>query len=183
LSKEMQVELKRMQGETGITFVFVTHDQEEALTMSDRVAVMKDGKILQVGSPREIYNSPVNRFVADFIGETNFLTGKVVDGNGVRLGSGEVLAVATGQPEGREVTLAVRPEQVRIGAADDKDGLAATVAGAIYFGTDTQIRLRLVDGTEIVARLQNTPTGETGITEGASVSVRFADGAVKALED
>jgi spermidine/putrescine transport system ATP-binding protein len=72
LRKDMQIELKRLQAETGITFIFVTHDQEEALTMSDRIAVMSSGKILQVGNPREIYDAPTDRFVADFIGETNF---------------------------------------------------------------------------------------------------------------
>ncbi|TIT08938.1 MAG: spermidine/putrescine ABC transporter ATP-binding protein, partial [Mesorhizobium sp.] len=78
LRKEMQIELKRLQHETGITFIFVTHDQEEALTMSDRIAVMSAGKILQVGAPRDIYDRPAERFVADFIGETNFLPGTVV---------------------------------------------------------------------------------------------------------
>jgi spermidine/putrescine transport system ATP-binding protein len=73
LRKEMQIELKRLQNETGITFIFVTHDQEEALTMSDRIAVMSAGRILQVGGPRDIYDKPAERFVADFIGETNFL--------------------------------------------------------------------------------------------------------------
>ncbi len=76
LRKEMQIELKRMQHETGITFIFVTHDQEEALTMSDRIAVMNKGKVLQIGSPRDIYDRPVERFVANFIGETNFLRGR-----------------------------------------------------------------------------------------------------------
>jgi spermidine/putrescine transport system ATP-binding protein len=181
LRKEMQIELKRLQNETGITFIFVTHDQEEALTMSDRVAVMRDGKILQVGSPREIYNNPVNRFVADFIGETNFLTG-TAEGKGVRLASGEVLAIATGRPEGSKVTLAVRPEQVRIGTPDD-GGLAATVAEAVYFGTDTHFHLRLGDGTALVARMQNPPSGDSGLSTGAKVSLRFADGSVKALDD
>ncbi len=78
LRKEMQIELKRLQHETGITFIFVTHDQEEALTMSDRIAVMSAGKILQVGSPRDIYDQPAERFVADFIGETNFLKAAIV---------------------------------------------------------------------------------------------------------
>lgn len=76
----MQIELKRLQSETGITFVFVTHDQEEALTMSDRVAVMRDGKILQIGSPRDIYERPAERFVANFIGESNFLHARLADG-------------------------------------------------------------------------------------------------------
>ena len=78
LRKEMQIELKRLQHETGITFIFVTHDQEEALTMSDRLAVMSAGKILQIGSPRDIYDRPAERFVADFIGETNFLAAEVI---------------------------------------------------------------------------------------------------------
>ena len=84
LRKEMQIELKRLQHETGITFIFVTHDQEEALTMSDRIAVMSSGNILQVGTPRDIYDRPAERFVADFIGETNFLTGTIesIAGNG-----------------------------------------------------------------------------------------------------
>ena len=77
LRKDMQIELKRLQHETGITFIFVTHDQEEALTMSDRIAVMSKGKILQIGSPRDIYDRPSERFVANFIGETNFLEGEV----------------------------------------------------------------------------------------------------------
>ncbi|HSH41568.1 MAG TPA: spermidine/putrescine ABC transporter ATP-binding protein, partial [Arenicellales bacterium] len=82
LRKEMQLELKRLQSETGITFIFVTHDQEEALTMSDRLAVMDDGRLLQVGTPGEIYEHPATRFVADFIGDTNFLPAERVDGSG-----------------------------------------------------------------------------------------------------
>ena len=94
LRKEMQIELKRMQHETGITFVFVTHDQEEALTMSDRIAVMSNGKILQVGSPRDIYDKPADRFVADFIGETNFLDGRRSRSDGRRDGAGQARSPA-----------------------------------------------------------------------------------------
>src|SRR3954470_13563948 len=101
LRKEMQIELKRLQHETGITFIFVTHDQEEALTMSDRIAVMSAGKILQIGTPRDIYDRPAERFVADFIGETNFLPGTVVGKNNgvatIKLPSDAV--VAAGYPE------------------------------------------------------------------------------------
>ena len=102
LRKEMQIELKRLQHETGITFIFVTHDQEEALTMSDRIAVMSKGKILQIGSPREIYDRPSERFVANFIGETNFLEGEAVSAQGdkatVRLACGAT--VEAGLPAG-----------------------------------------------------------------------------------
>src|SRR5210317_844928 len=102
LRKEMQIELKRLQHETGITFIFVTHDQEEALTMSDRIAVMEAGRILQVGTPREIYNHPVERFVADFIGSSNFLSASIVSTGkgdaGLRLSSGKEVTVKL--PEG-----------------------------------------------------------------------------------
>ena len=120
LRKEMQIELKRLQHETGITFIFVTHDQEEALTMSDRIAVMSAGKILQVGTPRDIYDRPAERFVADFIGETNFL-----DGDGRRRADGAAHGQACVRaprspptvPEGfapaGEVTVVVRPEHAR----------------------------------------------------------------------
>ena len=88
LRKAMQIELKRLQRDTGITFVFVTHDQEEALTMSDRIAVMSQGKVRQIGGPREIYDHPAERFVADFIGEANMLPGELVRSEG---GTGQVL--------------------------------------------------------------------------------------------
>lgn len=179
LRKEMQRELKRLQTETGITFIFVTHDQEEALTMSDRIAVMQSGKILQVGGPREIYNNPVNRFVADFIGETNFISGRI-DGGSVRLSSGDVVSAPTDGLQG-DVTVAVRPEQVRIGPIGETGSLAATIGDTVYFGTDTHCHLHLSDGTEIVARLQSPPSGNAGLTRGASVGVRFESGAVAVL--
>ena len=175
LRKDMQIELKRLQTETGITFVFVTHDQEEALTMSDRIGVMSNGKLQQVGTPRDIYIHPVNRFVASFIGETNFLAGQAVPG-GVRLASGTVVEApaATGS-----VTLAVRPEQVRLVAASDAGAIPATVAGAVYFGTDTHVHLALSDGAEVVARVQSgVDVPETG----AAVGLRFAPGAAQVLE-
>jgi spermidine/putrescine transport system ATP-binding protein len=178
LRKEMQVELKRLQNETGITFVFVTHDQEEALTMSDRIGVMSAGRLLQVGGPREIYNHPVNRFVADFIGETNFIAGQV-SGGVVRIAGGAAVA-----EHGREgaVTVAVRPEQVRIGPEGD-DGIAARVASCVYFGTDTHVHVHLADGAEIVARVQSPPSGDAGLAPGTAVSLRFAPGAVQVLDD
>jgi spermidine/putrescine transport system ATP-binding protein len=119
LRKAMQLELKQIQSEVGITFIYVTHDQEEALTMSDRIAVMSDGLVQQVGLPRDIYEHPANRFVADFIGETNFISGEVCElADVVMVKAGEVLllgsvdghAVATGQ----QVTLAIRPEKINL---------------------------------------------------------------------
>lgn len=180
LRKEMQVELKRLQTETGITFIFVTHDQEEALTMSDRIGVMSAGKLQQVGSPKDIYTRPVNRFVASFIGETNFLPGTVVPG-GVKLAGGAVVEVAT-EAKGA-VTVTVRPEQVRIVAAQEAGAIAATVRLLVYFGTDTHCHLELADGTEVVARVQSPASGEAGIVEGSAVGIRFAPGAAQVLED
>jgi spermidine/putrescine transport system ATP-binding protein len=120
LRKEMQIELKTLQREVGITFIFVTHDQEEALSMSDRIAVFSKGKVLQIGTPLEIYERPTSRFVADFIGETNFLTGRVtqVDGefaqittNGGATFRGRAMP---GVRAGIEATLSVRPEKVQL---------------------------------------------------------------------
>ncbi|NDV00404.1 ABC transporter ATP-binding protein [Pseudoroseicyclus tamaricis] len=179
LRKEMQSELKRLQSETGITFVFVTHDQEEALTMSDRIAVMSHGQLQQVGSPREIYTRPVNRFVADFIGETNFLEAEA-KGDSVTLSTGDTLPLP-GAGTG-PITLAVRPELLRLTEPGEGD-LTATVRDSVYFGTDWHCHLLLSDGTEVVARMQSPPTGESGIGKGQPVGLAFAPGALRVLED
>ncbi len=179
LRKEMQIELKRLQAETGITFIFVTHDQEEALTMSDRIAVMSAGRVQQVGTAKEIYIHPKNRFVASFIGETNFLTGSAEAG-AMTLATGERVAVA-GLAAGGTVTVSVRPEQLRLGLAGD--GLAAKVRSLVYFGTDTHCHLALRDGTEIVARLQSPASGEAGMTEGQDVGISFTPGAVQRVDE
>jgi spermidine/putrescine transport system ATP-binding protein len=178
LRKEMQTELKRLQTETGITFVFVTHDQEEALTMSDRIAVMSQGRILQLGSPREIYTRPSNRFVADFIGETNFLSAQVQDGRAKIPGA----EIAVTSPLTGAHTIAVRPEHIRIGPPAE-GAIPATVTRAVYMGTDSHVHLGLTDGTEFVARLQSDAAGGGGPDAGARVGLTFAPGAVQVLED
>jgi spermidine/putrescine transport system ATP-binding protein len=182
LRKEMQIELKRLQLETGITFIFVTHDQEEALTMSDRIAVMSSGHIQQIGGAREIYTRPVNRFVASFIGETNFLPATADQGRITLKAGGQIDALGA---EGRSgaVTVAVRPEQVRIVGADDKDALPATIRNLVYFGTDTHCHMETADGSEIVARLQSPASGDAGLAQGAKVGLRFASGAAQVLGD
>jgi spermidine/putrescine transport system ATP-binding protein len=176
LRKEMQSELKRLQTETGITFVFVTHDQEEALTMSNRIGVMSAGALLQVGSPHEIYNRPVNRFVADFIGETNFLSGQVEDGE-VRIGSGDHLAVHLSGQTGA-VTLAIRPEQIKIVAAGS--GLTAKVVESTYLGTDTHYTLALSDDSRLIARVQSGAGTPLNIND--PVGVEFDAQAIQVLE-
>ena len=118
LRKAMQLELKQIQSEVGITFIYVTHDQEEAMTMSNRIAVMSNGYVQQIGSPREIYEHPQNRFVADFIGETNFLAGKVEEVNGVvKLAVGNSHLIGRTDQElsiGQKAYLAIRPEKINI---------------------------------------------------------------------
>jgi spermidine/putrescine transport system ATP-binding protein len=164
LRKEMQLELKNLQQEVGITFVYVTHDQEEALTMSDRIAVMHRGKVLQVGTPTEIYERPNCRFVADFIGETNFLSGVVqkqeedivtilVDGSlSVRVQTEERLGA------GSQVTVAIRPEKIRLlphPAKGEHNSFAARVEQVVYVGTDTRFQIRLSDNVTLSVREQN----------------------------
>jgi spermidine/putrescine transport system ATP-binding protein len=176
LRKEMQSELKRLQTETGITFIFVTHDQEEALTMSNRIGVMSAGALLQVGTPHDIYERPVNRFVADFIGETNFLEGRVESGQ-VRIGTGDLLGVPLDAQAG-DVTLAVRPEQVSVAPAGT--GIAAKIIDATYLGTDTHYTLRLSDDSTLVARIQSNSTGGNAV--GDTVGVVIDAKAVQVLK-
>ncbi|MFZ9859160.1 MAG: ABC transporter ATP-binding protein [Roseiflexaceae bacterium] len=164
LRKEMQIELKRLQQEVGITFIYVTHDQEEALTMSDRIAVMSGGKMLQVGSPTEIYERPNCRFVADFIGEANFVHGTMIDGAAthcaVDVGNGIILkglhqeAIANGTA----VTIAVRPEKLRLSVSppDGSTYYPATVEQVVYIGSDTRMTVTLVGGITLDVWEQNS---------------------------
>ncbi len=184
LRKEMQIELKRLQHETGITFIFVTHDQEEALTMSDRVAVMNAGKILQVGSPREIYERPSERFVANFIGESNFLDAQL-SGSTVTLQAGGSFPVSP--PEGvaeGPVSVLVRPEHARIrpGAPAD-DELHATVETLVYSGDSTVALLRLKTGEMLRVKRANTPDAAALPGEGEGAAIALAPGSVTVLRD
>ncbi|THD80833.1 ABC transporter ATP-binding protein [Aliigemmobacter aestuarii] len=149
LRKEMQIELKQLQAEAGITFVFVTHDQEEALTLSDRIAVMQGGRILQLGTPREIYERPAHRFVADFIGEINLLEGQVSGHGKVRLDCGAEISAGAGQAAGARVTVAIRPERARLVRGGV---LQAEVTHVAYLGTATIMQLRLADGGPFLLR-------------------------------
>jgi len=162
LRKAMQLELKHLQSEVGITFIYVTHDQEEALTMSDRIAVMSQGQVLQVGDPLTIYEKPDNKFVADFIGETNFLQGKVIS-IGEKLHQVQIAdTIVTALPSEKtlkvddQVTLAVRPEKLIL--SPDKTSSAAImgkVAEIVYIGTDTRYVVSLPDGQAVVGRVGN----------------------------
>ncbi len=134
LRREMQIELQTLQREVGITFILVTHDQEEALSMSDRICIMRDGHIVQSGSPRELYDEPINRYVADFVGKSNFFSGEVAETNGssvmVKLDSGQVLTgkqpkQAPGLANGSKASIAVRPEMISIKSADETDTISS----------------------------------------------------------
>jgi spermidine/putrescine transport system ATP-binding protein len=152
LRKEMQLELKALQQQLGITFVYVTHDQEEAMTMSDRIAVMSKGKVQQLGTPVEIYERPSNRFVADFIGESNFLEGRIKT-----LSAGETcvyvpeldaeligIPVSDGLVNGEEVTVSIRPEKVHIAAKGmNQNSFQGKVINTVYIGTDTHVYVDL----------------------------------------
>ncbi|WP_308240311.1 ABC transporter ATP-binding protein [Mesorhizobium sp. J428] len=187
LRKEMQIELKRLQHETGITFIFVTHDQEEALTMSDRIAVMSSGKILQVGTPWDIYDKPAERFVADFIGETNFVVAKIVSASGgkatVTLPSGNTIPAtyAEGLVPSGEATIVVRPEHARV--VKEGGHLPGTVETIVYFGTDTNIHVRLESGGVFIARQQNSRSAACGFETGERVGIAIADDAAQVLKD
>ncbi|MGJ8547736.1 MAG: ABC transporter ATP-binding protein [Sulfitobacter sp.] len=151
LRKQMQIELKQLQEEAGITFVFVTHDQEEALTLSDRVAVMHEGNILQLDGPRNIYERPKHRFVADFIGDINFLDGHVEPSGAISLKCGGVIPKISDYPPHTDVSVAIRPERAtRVAAgAGSVDG---TVMQSIYLGTGLLHQIRLSCGTIFLLR-------------------------------
>ena len=190
LRKEMQIELKRLQSETGITFVFVTHDQEEALTMSDRIAVMSDGQVLQVGSPRDIYDRPENRFVANFIGDSNFLEGDLGDvtakGAVLNLQGGIKIKLALDGTRHRagKVTVLLRPEHVRLTkTGDGADTLAGTVANVVYFGTDTHYHVALTDGAVFTVRQQNAPGQGAEFAAGDTVFLKLDAKALQVLQD
>ena len=154
LRKDMQVELKNIQREVGITFVYVTHDQEEALTMSDRIAVMNAGVIEQLGTPMEIYDHPLTRFVAGFIGESNIFDGTVtaVEGDLLRVDTpaGKLLTRGSGFAVGEEMHVSIRPEYLEAGerSADGFD-LPARIKDFTYMGTVVKTALDMADGTEL----------------------------------
>ena len=159
LRREMQIELKRLQTETAITFIFVTHDQEEALAMSDRLAVMRDGVVMQVGSPADLYDRPADLFVAEFIGEANFWNATCVERTGAggrfAIDGGDVVlpvAEAAGLSEGAKAALVVRPERVTLGLAEP-GSLYGTVETAVYRGSDLVVHAALTGGGVLRARL------------------------------
>ena len=161
LREEMQIELKAIQQEVGITFIYVTHDQEEALTMSDRLAVFNKGRIEQIGSPAEVYERPATRFVAGFVGTSNLLTG-------------DVAATILGRPG----TFTIRPEKIRLASPDATSGADETSASGrihsvVYLGPDTRYIVDLDAGARLVVTEQNLTTTSTDVVEQQGKAVRL----------
>ncbi len=188
LRQAMRLELKQLQAKTGITFVFVTHDQEEALAMSDRIAVLADGVIQQVGGPREIYDRPANLFVADFIGENNFLNVEVVSRRGatavVRGAEIDAVEARDAAPGAQRGTLMVRPEALHLSGGPGRVRFAekAKVLADIYLGNALTYVTVLPDGTQLNIRDEDARRAETPIAEGQTVEVWADTGAPMLLD-
>ena len=185
LRQEMQLELKALQREVGITFVFVTHDQEEALTMSDRLAVMHEGRLLQVGTPEDIYQRPANRFVADFIGRTNLLEGTVASVDEVVLSNGMRVAAASEHPFGTTVAVSLRPEQAFVARRGHSPAGWPSIDGTLrevtYVG-NALVHSVAVDWINIEVRTPYRAT-ESPLQVGDDVSVSWEPGAVTVVAD
>ena len=159
LRKEMQIELKRIQKHVGITFIFVTHDQEEALTMSDTVVVMNKGIIQQMGSPEDIYNEPKNRFVAQFIGESNIVEGVMLDDFKVQFCGKKFDCVDKGFKKNENIDVVIRPEDIKI--VDKEDGhLRGTVISTVFKGVHYEIEVKEEHMTFILHNTKNVAIGE-----------------------
>ncbi len=181
LREAMQLEVRRLQERLGLTTLFITHDQEEALVLADRIAVMRNGRIEQIGTPEDIYERPRTGFVADFIGESNILTGRIVGQAGtctiVELDGGQRIHVGgkNGASIGREVKTLIRPERIELVAAQAPvlNRIAGTIIEAIYLGTSHKYRVQVSDGFELLLR---TPVrAETRpVAPGDGVTVGFA---------
>src|SRR4051794_26073790 len=184
LRKQLQVELKRIQRDVGITFVYVTHDQEEALTMSDRIAVMNRGVVEQVDVPELVYERPGTTFVAGFIGVSNLMPGDVVSANGagteLRLDAGvTVRTESAGATVGERAHAVVRPEKLELhlldaGAPEDRPSVEGIIESSLYLGTATQVVVRLGDGTAMTVLVPNTDEAARQRMPGAGARVRLA---------
>jgi spermidine/putrescine transport system ATP-binding protein len=181
LRKQMQLTLKRIQHELGITFVHVTHDQEEAMTMADAIAVMNRGRIEQLGPPEELYERPSTSFVARFLGASNLLAG-TAENDAVRLPSGAVLRVDERLAEGARVAVGIRPEKLRLDAPrDGENRLSGTVTERSYVGVATQYLVETPDGVVNVF-VQNAQPSAPALEPGARVDLSFDSDAAFIVE-
>ncbi len=190
LRQAMQLELKDLQARVGITFIYVTHDQEEALTMSDRIGVMNEGRLLQIGRPDHIYEKPANRFVAEFIGETNFIDGTVAAPGVVTLPSGTTVRAGTHSAPGTAVTLTLRPEKILLEAATEEaagsvpgdwNALDGTIKRRMYYGDSLYYEIDF-GYTVVDARQENRPRIQR-FSVGDRVTALFDPAAAEALTE
>ncbi|MGE4244425.1 MAG: ABC transporter ATP-binding protein [Parvibaculaceae bacterium] len=187
LRQSMQIELKKLQHTVGITFLFVTHDQEEALTMSDRIAVMDQGRILQLGTPSEIYDTPASRFVAEFIGTSNIFTGhyrraasgvpEVVTASGMTISVGD-----TGLAEGESVDVVLRPEHLALSGDASAPYLSTTIEDAVFVGSDIHLHGRLADGTPVKALQRHLRHAGASVTPGSNLRLAYRPEAVHLMK-
>jgi spermidine/putrescine transport system ATP-binding protein len=175
LRKQMQLELKALQHEMGITFVHVTHDQEEAMTMADQIAVMNSGRIEQLGTPTQLYERPRTGFVARFLGASNLLPGTVSGSGVVRLdGGGEVRVPAESLPEsGKRVAVGIRPEKLAFGSVEGGNRIAGTVTESAYVGVATQYIVDTPSG-RLTVYVQNAEPRANAVATGLPVELTFA---------
>jgi spermidine/putrescine transport system ATP-binding protein len=185
LRKRMQVELKRLHQQLGMTFLFVTHDQEEALAMADRIAVMREGAIVQLGSGAEIYRNPATRYVADFIGEANLISCRVDANGAVQLSpDGPILPYHAPAGVAGQVSLMLRPENVSVGNAVGSDGvsLTATLKDKVFVGSTYRLYLMIAGGQEIAAEPGLSAEAET-LNPGETTTVHWRKDAARLLAD
>ena len=189
LRQSTQIELKNLQHTVGITFLFVTHDQEEALTMSDRIAVMDRGRILQLGTPADIYDRPASRFVADFIGTSNILTGKLVrgrHGSVVKVEGGTEIHMAEHGPTiGDMVDVVLRPEHLSLEKTEKNFSghLDATLENIVFVGSDLHLHARLKNGTPIIALHRHARGAlNSSFTMGQAIKLYYAASAPHLME-
>ncbi len=198
LRREMQIELQTLQREVGITFILVTHDQEEALSMSDRICIMREGQIIQSGSPRELYDEPINRYVADFVGKTNFFTGEVIDVSDlnitVKSSSGQVFAGAQpkGAPalvSGSKACIAVRPEMISISPTAEKVNgndiaIQGRVMNRIFLGEHSEYLIATEEyGDVLVLSPKSIESINRSFAPGDNISISWRPEAVLVLGD
>jgi spermidine/putrescine transport system ATP-binding protein len=172
LRKQMQLELKRIQHEVGITFVHVTHDQEEAMTMADTIAVMNQGRIEQLGTPSDLYERPATAFVAGFLGASNLLAGSLVGPGVIRLDDGTEIRCASANGRRGRVSAGVRPEKIRLGAGGGNE-LRGTVAETAYIGVATEVIVRTPAGL-VTVFAQNAEAGVTVPASGSDITISWS---------
>lgn len=167
MRKDMQMEIKAMHQKLGITFIYITHDQEEALTLSDRIVVMSEGVIQQIGKPIEIYNEPANSFVADFIGESNILNGTMIEDSKVAFAGHQFACVDKGFGQNKPVDVVVRPEDISLFETPENGQFSGTVTSCIFKGVHYEMMINTPEGYEFL--VQNYQGHEVGTTIGMSV--------------